>query len=113
MAATVVVLSVGILTACTSPDRHAPLTGVVHGEVAAYGGMYGAPSGPVPGHTVTLVDAGGHVVVSTRTNSTGDYTLTVKPGPYRVVGDVCSQAVHEVTVVAGRSQELNLFCYRR
>ena len=109
----VLVLSLGLLTACTGPSNHTPATGVLHGQVAAYGGPIGARNGPSAGQTVALVDEAGHVVASTRTDASGNYLLSVRPGLYRVLGDVCSQAVHHVTVVAGQDKRLDLVCEMR
>jgi hypothetical protein len=109
------VLSLGLLTACTGSGDHSatPATGVLHGQVAAYGGPVGARNDPVTHQFVALLDGVGHVVASTRTDTGGTYSLRVKPGPYRVVGDVCTQAMHHVTVVAGQTQRLDLICQMR
>jgi len=111
--ASVLVLALCLLTACSGPSNHTSATGALHGQVVAYGGPIGAQNGPLPGQTVGLVDDAGHVVASTRTDARGNYLLSVAPGLYRVLGEVCSQAVHHVTIVAGQDKRLDLVCQMR
>jgi hypothetical protein len=103
---------VGCATHLTG-DRPDKAVGSLRGVVAAYGGPVGARNGPVPHQRVALVDAAGHAVATAMTDETGHYLLVAHPGTYRVLGDVCTQAVHQVTLPGGEPQTLDLTCQMR
>jgi hypothetical protein len=95
---------------------------VVRGVVSAWGGplipgpngtSVPAGHGPIAGQVVSLVDGAGHVVASTKTDRQGHYTLSAAPGRYRVVGDVCDQAVHVVSLEQGTTTSLDMSCQMR
>jgi hypothetical protein len=90
-----------------------PPTGTVTGVVAADGGPPVAHQGPVAGQSVTLLDASGRPAATTRTAANGSFTVQVPAGTYRVLGDVCAQTIHYVTVTAGHTQVLDMTCQRR
>lgn len=109
---------VGVLTGCgSSPAPGHPGAATIVGRVTA------GPTCPVeraaspcPDRTVSgaSVRAVAHGVVetTTRTNSTGDYRLTVEPGQYTViatnVGGYPSHAQRWVTVAAGQQATVDL-----
>ncbi len=108
-----VLILCGALVAACSAHPAAPADGLLKGQVAAYGGPLQAKSGPVSGQTVALTDASQRVIATTKTDGQGLFSLSAPPGTYTVTGDVCSQAVHVVTIQSASAQTLDLVCQRR
>ena len=108
-----IVVVCGVVLAACSAQPATPADGQLAGQVAAYGGPLQAKNGPVSGQTVALIDAAQRVIATTKTDDQGRFALSAPPGTYTLTGDLCSQAVHVVTIQSASAQTLNLVCQRR